>query len=228
MSKLPFDAIIFDHDGTLVDTETPDFRAWEILYREHGATLRLERWAEVAVGRLDGHGTLFADLINQNGNIELTPAALRKRLEALWPVTLETVTLMPGVETLLTALQETDYPLAVATASDRAWVTRWLTRFDLHAYFQVIATRDDVVNNKPAPDVYLFAAAQLGVEPERCLVFEDSWAGLQAAKAAGMTVVAIPNHVTQSLDFSQADAIRPGLQNISVEWINTLNVPQQK
>ena len=219
MNNLPFQAIIFDHDGTLVDTETPDFRAWQMLYEEFGATISLEYWAATAVGHMNGYEPLFADLIQQNGNHHLSVAALRQRLEALWPITLETVALMPGVENLLTELQATDYPLAIATASDRKWVTRWLTRFNLQPYFQVVATKDDVINNKPAPDVYLHAATQLGVDPQRCLVFEDSLAGLQAAKAAGMTVIAIPSHVTQSLDFSQADAVVFGLQNVTVEWI---------
>lgn len=223
-----FDAIIFDHDGTLIDTETPDFRAWDMLYQEYGTTLTLEHWANVAVGHMDGYNQLFAELIHQNGNSHLTATSLRQRLESLWLITLENVALMPGVEVLLEALQKTDYPLAVATASDHAWVNRWLTHFDLQSYFQVVATREDVVNNKPAPDVYLFAAAQLGIKPERCLVFEDSWPGLQAAKAAGMIVVAVPNHVTQSLDFSRADAIIPGLQHISVEWIDTLNLHQRE
>ena len=221
MSKSLFEAIIFDHDGTLVDTEMPDFRAWEMLYQEYGATIQLERWAATAVGRMDGYDPLFNDLIGQNGNGHLTVVSLRKRLEALWPITLETVELMPGVEEFLRQLQALNYPLAVATASDRTWVTRWLTRFNLQPYFQVVATRDDIVHNKPAPDVYLFAAAQLGVRPECCLVFEDSLAGLQAAKAAGMTVVAVPSHVTKSLDFSQADAIISGLPEISVEWLET-------
>ncbi len=221
MSNPPFEAIIFDHDGTLVDTETPDFRAWEMLYQEHGATIALERWAATAVGHMDGYDPLFNDLIVQNGNGHLTKTSLHQRLKALWSITLETVELMPGVEEILPQLQARNYPLAVATASDRAWVTRWLTRFNLQSYFQVVATQDDIVNNKPAPDVYLFAAAQLGVKPERCLVFEDSLAGLQAAKAAGMTVVAVPNRVTQSLDFSRADAIISGLPEISVEWIET-------
>lgn len=222
MTILPFDAVIFDHDGTLIDTETPDFRAWEMLYQEYGATITLERWANVAVGHMNGYDTLFGDLITHHGN-GLTPQILRKRLEALWPVTLESVALMPGVATLLPQLQAAGYPLAVATASDRAWVTRWLTRFDLTPYFKVVANGDDVANNKPAPDVYLFAAEQLGVAPERCLVFEDSLAGLTAAKAARMTVVAVPSHVTQSLDFSQADAIVLSLAQVTLDWLEQLN-----
>ena len=119
-------------------------------------------------------------------------------------------------------LHTAGYPLAIATASDRAWADRWLTHFGLGSYFQAIATGDNIVNNKPAPDIYLFAAAQLGVQPKACLVFEDSQAGTRSAKAAGMTVVAVPSPITQSLDFSQADEIIFGLQNVSVEWIEAL------
>lgn len=221
MTTTFFDAIIFDHDGTLVDTELPDFLAWEMLYQEYGATLRLEHWAAVAVGHMNGFDQLFSELIAQGGD-HLTPLTLRKRLEQLWPLTLENVGLMPGVEPLLTHLQAAGYPLGLATASDRAWVTRWLTRFQLQPYFKAIATRDDVVNSKPAPDVYLLAATQLGVTPQRCLVFEDSLAGLQAAKAARMTVVAVPSHATQSLDFSQADYIIPTLEHVTAAWIAAL------
>lgn len=219
MSKPPFEAIIFDHDGTLVDTETSDFRAWQMLYAEFGATISVERWAAVTVGHMNGYEPLLVELIQQNGNGSLTTSTLQQRLEALWSVTLEDVALMPGVERLLTQLQSAGYPLAVATASDRAWVNRWLARFKLSSFFQTVATRDDITHNKPAPDVYLFAAAQLGVAPERCLVFEDSRAGLQAAKTAGMMVVAVPSQVTQSLDFSQADGVVASLEQVTPAWI---------
>ncbi len=146
-----------------------------------------------------------------------------QRLRQLWPITLEKTQLMPGVTRLLTDLQATGCPLGVATASDRHWVTRWLGKFNLLPYFQAISTGQDVCNNKPAPDVYLHAASQLGVDPRRCLVFEDSMAGMLAAKAAGMTVVAVPSHVTNSLNFAQAHhVVDGGLENVTVSWIEAL------
>jgi HAD superfamily hydrolase (TIGR01509 family) len=217
-----FEAIIFDHDGTLVDTETPDFLAWEMLYREYGAIITKEHWADVAVGHMNGYRQLFAELMAQNGNAELDSAGLRRHLEQFWALTLENVELMPGAAGLLSQLRQANYPLAVATASDRKWVTRWLTRFKLDPYFQIVTTMDDVVNNKPAPDVYLLAAERLGVSAERCLVFEDSLAGLQAAKAAGMRAVVIPSHVTASLDFSLADHIVSSLEHVTPAWIESL------
>ena len=221
MNNLTFDAIIFDHDGTLIDTESPDFKAWEILYEEVGASFNLDHWAELAVGRTAGYETLFAELVELNNNV--TATVLRRRLEELWVSTFEHVELMTGVHELLPQLRTAGYRLGVASASDRAWVVRWLTKFNLLPYFGIITTIDDVARNKPAPDVYLSAAAKLGVEPARCLVFKDSPFGTRAAKAASMTVVAVPNIATKNLGFGQADAIVPSLQNVTLDWIEALD-----
>ncbi len=222
MNKLPFDAIIFDHDGTLIDTETPDFEACQILCREHGLELSVEQWAASVVGRMEGYNQLFDDLLARHGKNHLTRDDLFRRIRQLWPITLENTQLMPGVETLLPQLRTEGYRLAVATASDRPWATRWLTKFNLLSYFETLSTGDDVANNKPAPDVYLHAAGQLAVSPRRCLVFEDSLVGVQAAKAAGMTVVAVPTHVTRSLDFSLSDRVIAGLEHVTASWIANL------
>lgn len=222
MNTLPFDAIIFDHDGTLIDTETPDFEACQILCREHGFELPVEQWAASVVGRIDGYDQLFDDLLARNSRNGLTRADLYHRMRQLWPITLQSTQLMPGVETLLPNLRKEGYRLAVATASDRGWVTRWLTTFNLLPYFEILSTGDTVTHNKPAPDVYLQAAAALAVSPRRCLVFEDSLVGVQAAKAAGMIAVAVPTPVTRTLDFSQADHILTGLEHVTVDWIASL------
>jgi HAD superfamily hydrolase (TIGR01509 family) len=218
MTYRPFEALIFDLDGTLIDTETADFTACKLLYEEHGAILTLEHWAEIIVGIMNGYDELFDELIQWSHN-GITKDELWQRIHQLWDQTLQGMSLMPGVESLLPKLHAAGYPIGIATASDRAWADRWLTHFNLTFFFQAIATGDDIVHNKPAPDVYLLAATQLGVRPERCLVFEDSQAGTQSAKAAGMTVVAVPSPITKSLDFSQADEIIYGLHNVSVEWI---------
>lgn len=224
MHNHPFEAIIFDLDGTLIDTETADFKACQLLYDELGAELTLKHWAETVVGVMDGYHILFAELVQECRN-GMTTNDLWQRIRELWTITYQDIGLMPGAERLPPILHAAGYPLGIATASDRKWADRWLTRFELGPYFQVIATGDVVPYNKPAPDVYLFAADQLQVAPRRCLVFEDSVPGVAAAKSAGMTVVAVPGSVTQALDFSQADALLPGLQHISLDWIERLGPP---
>lgn len=220
VSQLGFDAIIFDHDGTLVDTESPDFEACRILCEEQGVELPLEYWARTVVGHMNGYDVMYEELLGSSG---MSRIQMHHRLGQLWPETLEKTSLMPGVMALLPELKRLGYRLAVATASDREWTDRWLRHFDLLPYFEVVATGDEVLNNKPAPDVYLHAAAQLGVEPGRCLVFEDSLAGVQAASAAGMVVVAVPSHVTHSLSFEGAHVVAGhGLTAVSPAWIQSL------
>ena len=217
----PFEAIIFDHDGTLIDTETADLLACQALYAEHGANLEQTHWAEIVVGLFGGYQIIFDELIALTG-ITLTHAQLQEQLRALWRIHLNDVALMPHVQTLIPSLHRAGYRLAVATASDQAWADRWLNHFALRSFFHVVATQDDVENNKPAPDVYLFAARQLQVEPANCLVFEDSVMGTRAAKAAGMTVIAVPSPITKSLDFSLADGLIDDLGVVSPTWLESL------
>ena len=220
MKAPSFEAIIFDHDGTLVDTETPDYEACKIMCREQGIFLSMEDWARIVVGRMDGYNILFEEIIQPHLKNGFTQENMWQRLRELWPVTLQNTGLMSGASNLLAQLHAQGNTMAVATAADRSWAMRWLTNFNLMPYFQAISTGQDVKNNKPAPDVYLHAAQQLGVNPQGCLVFEDSLVGVRAAKSAGMTVVAVPNHVTQSLDFSHADAVVEGLDKIDPQWID--------
>ncbi len=222
MNQFSFAAIIFDLDGTLIDTESADFEACQILCQEYGLPLSEAYWAEHVVGHMGGYDFIFSELMRHNGH-GLTLNTLRHRLRELWTITLSDVQLRPGVTGLLPALHQAGYPLALATASDRAWVERWFNQFNLWPYFKVIATRENVTHSKPAPDVYLYTAAQLGVAPESCLVFEDSMPGLKAAKAAAMTVVITPSHAIHHLDFSQADELLENLQEISVDWIEQFN-----
>jgi beta-phosphoglucomutase len=223
MAKLPFEAIIFDHDGTLVDTERADLEACRILYQEYGVHFSIDYWAKHIVGYMGGYDRVLNDLTSRNGHGPAR-AVVWERFKELWDITSENVELMPGVTPLLAQLHTAGYPMGIATASDREWVNRWFNRFELWPYFRAIATGDDVVHNKPAPDVYLFAAAQLGVAPERCLVFEDSLPGVTAAKAAGMRVVAVSSPHTKKLDYSMADVIIDTLEIVNAAWIETLNL----
>lgn len=219
-----FEAIIFDLDGTLIDTETADLRACELLYQEHGLTLTPDYWATNIVGYKESYERILLDLTERNNGHGPDMDTLRLRFRELWSNNLHQIDTMPGVRQLLPALSGAGYPMAIATASDQAWTQRWLTHLNLSPYFQAVATGDDVVHNKPAPDVYQFAAARLGVNPERCLVFEDSLPGSIAAKSAGMTVVVVRSHVTKNLSFDQADLVINSLTEVSVDWLKTLPI----
>lgn len=225
MTTSLFKAILFDLDGTLIDTEHADFAAAKLLAQEVNAEISLDFWAANIVGITGGYNIFFELLQQQSHQPHLTSDFLWQRLQQLWEQTMENLALMPGAASLLSGLQGNGYRLGLVSASDQAWVDRWLDHFDLRPYFQNVTTGDDVQHNKPAPDIYQLAATRLQVRPDQCLVFEDSIAGIQAAKAAGMTVVAVPNSITRNLNFSHADQIVFGLDQVNVKRFDTMFSP---
>jgi HAD superfamily hydrolase (TIGR01509 family) len=131
-----------------------------------------------------------------------------------------------GVEDLLAAASRAGVPAAVASSSPARWVVGHLERLGLLEWFTVVATSDDVDGDarrtKPAPDIFLAAAAKLGAPPARCVVLEDSPHGVAGARAAGMVAVAVPGPMTRGLDFGAADLIVPSLVDVSLEALGAL------
>ena len=117
----------------------------------------------------------------------------------------ENVEPSPGLYDLLDSLKTRGLPIGLASSSQANWVDAVLTTLDVKDRFSVVVSGDMVTNGKPAPEIFLKAAGELGAEPSRCLVFEDSPHGIQAGKAAGMTVVAVLTDLTRDLDLSLAD-----------------------
>jgi HAD superfamily hydrolase (TIGR01509 family) len=116
----------------------------------------------------------------------------------------ERLELMPGASALLDALEDAGIPKAIATSSRRAFATDVLSRFDLEPHFEFILAAEDVDQGKPHPEIYLKAAARLGVAPNEVLVLEDSENGCRAAAAAGTFAVAVPAGHSSRHDFSCA------------------------
>jgi HAD superfamily hydrolase (TIGR01509 family) len=182
-------ALIFDFDGLILDTETPDYQLLAAQYRDHGVELLVSRWA----AGLGTHGAFdpYADLERAIGRaIDREELARDRRSQYLDVVARQP--LQAGVLQLLDAAEERAMPRAVASSSERAWVERWTVQHMIRQRFQCMVTRDDVAQVKPAPDLFLAAAACLGVAPAECLVLEDSPNGMRAAHAAGMACVAVP------------------------------------
>lgn len=183
------DALIFDFDGLILDTETPDFEILGGLYGEYGATLALEQW----MTGLGTHGAYdpYAELLAVAGTtLDRDELALLHRRRYREKV--EQQPLQPGIRELLATGRAAGMRLAVASSSDYAWVSGWLRHHQLDRAFDCIRTRNDVAHVKPAPDLFLAAAECLDVSPARCVVFEDSPNGMRAAAAAGMRCVAVP------------------------------------
>lgn len=195
-------AVIFDFDGTILDTELPDYEAWQAIFRAHQCELTLEAWSKCL-------GTTY-DVFNPYDHLEELaggPVA-RDRIEQehrrhfLERVASQTVA--AGVAERIAEARQLGLRLAVASSSHREWVVGHLTRLGLIGHFEAIRCRDDVARPKPAPDLYLAALEALGVAPHEAIAFEDSPNGAHAAVAAGIYCVAVPNAVSCRLPLDHA------------------------
>jgi len=186
---MAFHAVLFDFDGLILDTETLDFQSTAALYRSYGCELSLDRW----LLNLGTHGVvdLYADLAALSRQ-RLDHAQLRRYQRIRYLRACLRQPIQPGVRALIAACRARHIALAVASSSPRRWVAGWLKRHALLDAFACIRSRDDVAHVKPAPDLFLSAAACLGVAPADCVVLEDSPNGMLAAAAAQMRCVAVP------------------------------------
>ena len=191
VAPLPFapDAVIFDMDGLMLDSERAINACMASAARELGHALPDSLWLKMIGG---GDGLCRRLLSEQIG--EAAADALLLRSEALYDAVADAgIDHRPGIVELLEWLVARGIPRAVATSTRRPLAMRKLAAAGLLPYFDAVCTSSDVAKPKPAPDVYLLAASTLGVAPSRCLVLEDSPTGVRAALAAGMTPVQVPD-----------------------------------
>lgn len=202
-------AVIFDMDGVLLDSEPLHLRATQAALGERGASYT-ERDNRAFFGATDAElfGVLRI-LFDLPVPAATLVAAKRDRLVALIRTEARP---LPGVPAVPRQLRTAGLPLALASSSPRPVVDVVLETLGLEGLFQAVVSGDDVARGKPAPDAFLLAARRLGVPAERCLVVEDSRNGVLAAKAAGMTVAAVPCPATSHEDFSPADWVLPSLE----------------
>jgi HAD superfamily hydrolase (TIGR01509 family) len=184
-------AVIFDNDGLTLDTEHTWTRAEMALYARYGTEFTLDHKREM-LGTSGAKSALSMERhLGQPGRGRELNAELRELVHA--ELDGAGVTPMPGALELIAALGERGVPLGLATNSGREFATRALRAARLLERFDAVVSAEDVERPKPAPDVYLAAAAALGADPAACVALEDSETGVAAARAAGMTVVGVPS-----------------------------------
>ncbi|MGA8257284.1 MAG: HAD family phosphatase [Nocardioides sp.] len=203
-------AVLWDMDGTLVDTE-PYWIATEFaLADEYGAT-----WSHDLALQLVGNDLLESGrFIRDHMDLPLTSEQIVDRLlDGVVAQVEQSVPWRPGAVELLTALRADDVPCALVTMSYERFVAPILAELP-PGTFRVVVTGDQVTRGKPDPEPYLSAARLLGVDPTDCVAIEDSNTGCRSAESAGCTVLAVPNHVQ----------IDPGVRRIFVKSLADLSV----
>lgn len=197
-------ALIFDFDGLILDTETPRFRSWQEVFDQQGCHLSLEEWAawlDRSPEKMDPVAALEQRLGCRVDRHGLDERRLQRELELLAPEPP-----LPGVEGMLAEAEAMGLNLAVVSNSSRGWVDGHLTRLGLRSRFDSLLCADDVGQLKPDPALYHATLDALGIRADQAIAFEDSPRGVRAAKRAGLYCVAVPNPVTRRLSLAEADA----------------------
>ena len=211
------EAVVFDLDGVIVDSEHVWDAAREVLARERGG-----HWHENAQTDMMGMSSTewsryMHDVIGLKDPPEEISAAVVSRLEATYR---EELPLIDGAPEAIARLAER-WPLAVASSSNRPIINLVLELSGLDRFFRVTVSSEEVQHGKPSPDVYLEAALRLGVDPEHAVAVEDSHNGILAAKAGGMRVVAIPNRRYQPGEgaLAEADVVLEDISELTPEAV---------
>lgn len=208
-----FDAACFDMDGTLDDSEPIHCLAYRKVLARFGKTLSDEDYNRRFTGATDNF--IATALIGEH-KLTISVDAFLAEKETLFIELIEGhAVALPGVVKTLEALRAEGVKLAVASSASLQAIETVLAALKIRHYFEVIASGEEVVNSKPAPDVFLLAAKRLGVTPSRCLAFEDSENGTRAAAAAGMHCIAIPCQSTRGQDHSAARQILASMEDFN-------------
>jgi HAD superfamily hydrolase (TIGR01509 family) len=195
--------VVFDFDGVILDTETPDFVSWTEVFTDHGVELSLETWSQ-GIGTCPSNFDVSAHLTSLSSRaVEVEAIRLVRRARNDTLIADETI--RPVVEAWIEAARRLGLKLGIASSSPVSWVEGHLQRLELLAAFECIRCADHVTATKPSPELYLAACEGLGVSPREAVAIEDSPNGVAAAKAAGLFCVAVPNSVTVALDLTGAD-----------------------
>jgi HAD superfamily hydrolase (TIGR01509 family) len=208
-------ALIFDFDGLIIDTESPEFQAWHEVFARHGHELSRDLWADL-VGRPRTYFDMYAYFKELNGPLtDLETLRSQRRARVIQLVLEQPV--LPGVEQYLCEARALGLQIGLASSSGGDYVRGHLRRLNLFDYFDATKCFEDTESHKPEPEPYLAVLDALGVLPGEALAFEDSPNGVAAARAAGIFCVAVPNPITRHLSLEHADHRVNSLADVSLQ-----------
>ena len=185
--------IIFDCDGTLADTMPLHWRAWQVITTRHGLRLPEDRF--YSLGGVPSRDILR--ILSTEQGVPIDPLVVAREKEAVY---LPLIAQVEPINTVVGVAREHygKIPLAVASGGTRSIIEQVLDHLGIRSLFQAIVTSEDIVNQKPAPDIFLEAARRLGVPPQFCRAYEDTDLGMRAIRAAGMEAVDVRELLVRS------------------------------
>lgn len=211
-------AVIFDMDGTVVETTTHDFAVWQKIFGENGKELSFETFKRFL-------GKASKEILKEHFPhlSEKRIAEAAKKKDDLFSNSLarKGITTTPGLTDFIKLLKKYGYKLALATGGSRGKVNILKKYVPFDDYFSIIVTTSEVAKGKPYPDIFLKAADELDVNPEDCIVVEDANNGIKAAKNAGMKCIAITTTHTKE-ELKNADKIIHSFDDLTIEAIKHL------
>ncbi len=209
-SERRLQAVLFDFDGVILDSETALYEAWQRVYEAHGAFLPLERWA----ANIGGYNyDVFDPLVYLSGQIGrvVDRDTINTARRACYLYHVHRQEAMPGVREAIATAKAQGLKLAVVSSSSRNWVHGHLKRLGLYNQFDAFACGDEAAQVKPDPELYHMGLERLGVSAERSFVVEDSPKGIAAARAASLYCVVVPNSVTSASPLKGYDKLLESL-----------------
>jgi beta-phosphoglucomutase family hydrolase len=220
---MPLGAVIFDWDGVVVDSSAHHERSWEILAAQRGLPLPADHFKR---GFGKKNNVIIPDLGWATEPAEVDALAHEKEEIYRSLVREKGIAPLPGVRELLAALQAAQIPCAIGSSTERANLDCLLDLMDLRQFFAVIVSGEEVVHGKPDPSIFLLAAERLKAAPPDCLVIEDALVGIEAAKRAGMPVLAVAT--TEPLEALRgATSAALDLRNVTPDTLRPLTDPKK-
>ena len=211
-------AVIFDMDGVVSDTQSFHVEIESALLKEFGIDMKPAVITQRYAGVPDE--VMFEELFSQRGiSLDLIPEVVRKKWDVMNKTTKGRIKAIPHAIDLIHTLKDHDFKLAIASSATKAFIHEVIDALELVNYFDTLVSSYDVARGKPAPDIFLFAAKKLNVQPEEAIVIEDGISGMIGAKAANMQSIGLVDDING--DYS-ATKLVSSLKDVTVDMIHNL------
>lgn len=217
---MKYRAVIFDLDGTVLDNEDVYGQAFLVVLKKYEIDGRNDEFAHARGIGLEKNWEHLKGTYTQLAGIEIIQ--LVHETQDAYHAMMDQISIRRGFQELRDALKEEGVVLGLATSNNWWLIEDELMDLKLQDQFDIITTGEEVAEKKPSPEIFLVAARKLNVEPEDCVVIEDSPAGITAAKEAGMKVIAVVNHNTKREDIAKATLIVEGFEELNPKVLDSL------